>query len=178
MVGIDFRADTRTPRKLRFRMVAIRGMPGFTRSHMHQLPTQGIVRRYRFAALCVVLKWILISVSSPCLIYAVMIDRRDIFLDSIGMLLAAGCTTIGHLIGGMRARCPLCFVPSFSHQQQSKNSRALRFLGSYRVFVAFSVLFRGWFQCPYCGEKTSIKARQRKTTWLGDSRFDDRLRLR
>ena len=145
---------------------------------MHQLPTQGIVRRYRFAALCVVLKWVLIAASAPLLIYAVLTDHKDIALISIGLMLGAGFATIAHLIAGMRARCPLCFVPSFSHQQQSKSSRALHVLGSYRVFVAISVLLRGWFQCPYCGENTAMKARQKRTAWLDDSRYAGRLRIR
>ena len=144
---------------------------------MHQLPSPGIVRRYRLAALCVVLKWILTAASALLLIYAVLIDRKEIALISIGMMMGAGFVTIGHLFAGIKARCPLCFVPSFSHQQQSKNSRALHFLGSYRVFVALSVLLRGWFQCPYCGEKTVMKARQIKTAWL-DSQRAERLRLR
>jgi hypothetical protein len=145
---------------------------------MHQLPTRSIIRRYRFTALCVVLKWILVAGSALTLIYAVLTDRKDIALISIGMMLGAGFATIGHLIAGMKARCPLCFVPSFSHQQQSKNSRAMHFLGSYRVFVALSVLLRGWFHCPYCGEKTAMKARERKTAWLDGSRHAERLRVR
>lgn len=128
---------------------------------MHRLPNPGSVRRFRLVALCVFLKWLLLAGGAPLMAYAMMVDRKDLSYIALGMMGGAGLTSIGHWIAGARARCPLCFVPSFSHQQQSKSRRAYHFLGSYRIFVALSVLFRGWFHCAYCGENTAMEARKK-----------------
>lgn len=129
---------------------------------MHRLPTQGIVRRYRVAALLILLKWLLITGSLPLLAYAKLIERRDLGYCAIAGLILAGLLSLGHWMVGIRARCPLCFVPSFSHQQQAKNWKALHFLGSYRLFVALGVIFKGYFHCPYCGEETAMLAREHR----------------
>lgn len=131
-------------------------------SSMHHLPTRNIVRRYRATALLILLKWLLVISSVPLLAYAMLGERRDLAYYAIAGLGLAGLFSLGHWLMGMRARCPLCFVPSYSHQQQAKSRKALHFLGSYRLFVALSVIFKGCFHCPYCGEETAMQAREQR----------------
>lgn len=44
---------------------------------MHCLPNQTTVKRYRLAALLILLKWLLITGSLPLFGYALLVDRRD-----------------------------------------------------------------------------------------------------
>lgn len=79
-----------------------------------------------------------------------------------GMVVAAGLVfmTLIFIIGG-RARCPLCMVPPLVNQSCSKHKTAAKFLSSHRLFVARSVLLKDCFHCPYCGEYTAMKVRER-----------------
>lgn len=128
---------------------------------MHSLPNQSTVRRFRFAAFLLLLKWVFLIVSLAVLGYSMVVERRDLSYVGIGMMGLTVVVSISHWIVAARARCPLCLVPSFSHQQCSKNRKARHLFGSYRLFVALAVIFRGYFHCPYCGEPTSIEVRQR-----------------
>lgn len=58
-----------------------------------------------------------------------------------------------------RAFCPLCMVPSMASKSCQKNRKARKLLGSYRTRVALSMMFRGHFVCPYCGEPTCVQVR-------------------
>lgn len=129
-------------------------------TEMYCLPNQSMVRRYRFTSFLILLKWLLFTVSVPLLGYAVLVGRRDFANIAIVLMGVAVLASIGHWLVGLHARCPMCFVSPFSHRQHSKSWKASHFLGSYRVFVAGSVLFRGFFHCPYCGEKTAVKPRK------------------
>lgn len=127
---------------------------------MHCLPNQSTVKRFRLAALLILLKWLLIMGSLLLFGYALLVDRRDLSYLAISLFGLAGIVTIFHLIVGARTRCPLCLVPSFSHLRQSKSTKANHFLGSYRIFVALGVMFKDCFHCPYCAENIAIQIRQ------------------
>jgi hypothetical protein len=128
---------------------------------MHSLPNQSVVRRFRLAAVLLLLKWIFFTAALSLCGYSMIMDRRDLMVIGIASMVLGVIVSLLHWAIAGRARCPLCFVPSFSHQQCAKNRKALHFLGSYRLFVSLSVVFRGWFRCPYCGEPTSITVSQR-----------------
>jgi len=117
------------------------------------------VKRFRTAALLILLKWLLITASLPLFGYALLFDDRNSSYIVIGLLGFAGVASIIHWMLGAQAKCPLCFVPSFSHQLQTKSTKALHFMGSYRLFVALGVIFKGHFHCPYCAENVAIQIR-------------------
>jgi len=55
-------------------------------------------------------------------------------------------------------RCPLCMVPLWGSQKCQRNTKVKPALGvSYRLGVANSVIFRGHYRCPYCGEPFSAR---------------------
>lgn len=131
---------------------------------MHNLPSKSMVRRFRLAAWLLLLKWFLVLLFLAWFGYAMWREKMDHAYWAIGLAVpAAMLTALAHWIIAMRARCPLCFVPSFSHQQCSKHRKATHFLGSYRLLVALAVALRGWFRCPYCGEPTAMKVRRRSS---------------
>lgn len=129
---------------------------------MYCLSNQIVVKRFRLAALLILAKWLLITGSFPLFGYALLVDRRDLSYLAIGLLGLAGIVSISHLMLGAGTRCPLCFVPSFSHLQQSKSTKASHFLGSYRLFVALGVIFKGRFHCPYCAKNVAVRSRQHR----------------
>lgn len=129
---------------------------------MHTLPNQNAVRRFRFSALLLLLKWVFMMGSLGVFGYAMLAERRDLTLLALGLLGLTLVVSIAHWVIATRARCPLCFVPSFSHQMCSKSRKARHFLGSYRLLVSLAVIFRGWFHCPYCGEPIGVKMRQQR----------------
>ncbi|MGC4014300.1 MAG: hypothetical protein QM755_07240 [Luteolibacter sp.] len=86
--------------------------------------------------------------------------RADVFL---GLMLLGGAlvTFFLHLIAASRARCPLCTLPPLLGKGCQKSRKAKRLCGSYRLRVAGGILFKGAFQCPYCGEPTKLSVREK-----------------
>ncbi len=130
--------------------------------NIYSLPNQNAVRRFRFSALLLLSKWVFMMGSLGIFGYATLAERRDLTLLALGLLNLSLLVSIAHWIMATRARCPLCFVPSFSHQMCSKSSKARHCLGSYRLHVSLAVIFRGCFHCPYCGEPIGVKLRQQR----------------
>ena len=60
-----------------------------------------------------------------------------------------------------RTGCPLCMTPVLAKKQCVTHRNARPFLGSSRLKVALTILFKRTFRCPYCGELTAIKASHR-----------------
>ena len=54
-------------------------------------------------------------------------------------------------------KCPLCTMPVLSRKGCSKHRNARCVAGSHRFPVAFGVLFKGHFRCPYCNEPTLLE---------------------
>lgn len=57
--------------------------------------------------------------------------------------------------------CPLCGMHPIISSGCQKNSKARPLLGSHRTRVALSTLLLHRFRCPYCGEPTRCKVRQK-----------------
>lgn len=127
---------------------------------MHRLPNQSIVRRYRFVAFLLIARWILLVSSVFLFIGADIVGRRDLLWVALGMFAAAGAGQLACWVLARCTKCPLCFVPPFSQQHHLRNSRAESLMGSYPLKVAVTVVCRGNFRCPSCGESTVLQARQ------------------
>ena len=61
-----------------------------------------------------------------------------------------------------KTRCPLCLTPVLATKGCSKHRNARTLLGSHRLRVAMSVLFKGRFYCPYCHEPSVLEVRQKR----------------
>ena len=55
-----------------------------------------------------------------------------------------------------RTACQLCQTYVLRAITCSKNPRARPLFGSYRLKVAVTIVFKGKFCCPYCGEEFNI----------------------
>ncbi len=129
---------------------------------MHRLPSQSIVNRFRVASLLLLAKWLLVPAALATLSWAVLHRDKSMTTISGGIALVIVIVTIIQWLIANRTRCPLCLTPSLAKKNCSKHRNARRLLGSYRLRVALSILFRGHFRCPYCGEPTAMEVRERR----------------
>lgn len=128
---------------------------------MHRLRSSQTAWCFRIAALLFCAVILLMGVSLSVLTIAVVISDSN--------LVAAGlaCGGLAVIGAGMRwhfashAKCPLCLTPVLIKRHCSKHRRARKILGSHRLRVALSILFRNSFRCQYCNEPTAIIVRQR-----------------
>jgi hypothetical protein len=130
---------------------------------MHRLPSRSALVRFRLAAWFFVVAVILLAGSLGYLAYSVFLGHKQHILIASGLLAAGVFCLIFQWISASRARCPLCLTPSMAKKNCSKNRNAQRFLGSYRLKVASSIILHNNFRCPYCNEPTVLEVRQRRT---------------
>lgn len=128
---------------------------------MHRLPNPHSVSRFRFAAFLLLVKWLLLFGSAGLLPYSLVVGNRDLTHLAIGLLGLALLTLVLQWLVAARARCPLCIGHPLAHKACATHRNVRRFCGSYRFHVALSVIFRGCFRCPYCGEATVVAVRHR-----------------
>lgn len=129
---------------------------------MHRLPSASYLSRFRVASLLLIAKWLLIPVA--LYVFGLAIIRHDPAIAAIGggvSLLILVITIIQWSIAS-RTRCPLCMTPALANKSCAKHRAARTLLGSYRLRVAVSILTRGYFRCPYCGEPTAMEVRVRR----------------
>jgi hypothetical protein len=128
---------------------------------MHQFRSKSTILRFKAASLLLCLRCLLAPLASITLLYAVFQDDRKLAHVGIGLGVAAVVSTLSQWILAARARCPLCQTPVLASKDCAKHRRARSFLGSYRLRVALSILFKGTFHCPYCSEKSAMTVRRR-----------------
>lgn len=136
---------------------------------MHRLPSNTTIFRFRSSSM---LLWLaVLSFFSGLVVMMVgFFHSGDGHVLLGGQLVGASLASYILEWGvSSRARCPLCMIPPLHPKRCQKNRRAKRLLGSYRLQVATSVLFRDHFHCPYCGEATKIALRERPTAGRIDS---------
>ena len=128
---------------------------------MHRFPTDSLVFRCHVAAVLFVIRCVVPLVGLPMLLWGMFVDDRGYLMWGLILTLAFPVMAVVHWIVAARVRCPLCFMPPLVNRSCVRNHKAKRLLGSYRLMVAYSVLFVGSFRCPYCGEHTVMKSRRR-----------------
>lgn len=128
---------------------------------MHRFPNRSVVTRLKLAALLLCMKCLMTPVVAGILIYSLV--TYDLKLTEISMVLLAITALVAVLqwLLAARARCPLCQTPVLNASRCSKHRGARSLLGSHRLRVATAILFKGWFQCPYCNEPSAMEVRVR-----------------
>jgi hypothetical protein len=86
---------------------------------------------------------------------------QDMSIQGFSIMGAAILSLILGWAISRRTNCPLCITPVLATKHCSKHRRARPLLGSYRIRVALSILFKNSFRCPYCNEDTSLQVRER-----------------
>lgn len=136
---------------------------------MHRLPSNSSIFRFRCSSLLLWLS-VLCFLSGLVVMALGFVHSRDWQVLLGGQLVGSGLAAYAlEWVLSSRARCPLCMIPPLHPKRCQKNRRARRLLGSYRLQVATSVLFRDHFHCPYCGEATKIALRERAVAGRIDS---------
>ena len=129
---------------------------------MHRLPNQQAVSRFRLAALLMLCNRLLIVSLPILLVYSLIIAELNLTHFSLALVGVSVLLTIILWVLVARLRCPLCIGLPLAISGSVKSRLARRLLGSYRLRVATSILMKGHFRCPYCGEFTSVEVRRRR----------------
>lgn len=117
--------------------------------------------RFRVAALLLWLNLLLIVVTLAAFVQAFMERTLEQVAIAIGVMLTYLLSSCIQWVLAAQTKCPLCITPVLATKNCSKNKKAKRFFGSYRLRVATSLLLRNYFRCPYCSEPTQLTVRPR-----------------
>lgn len=128
---------------------------------MHRLPSSRSIFIFRIAALLLWLIIILPLTGIGVLIYGAVHKQGDIVMLGASLIILTGVVLVLQMMVATHTRCPLCITPVLANKNCAKNKKSKRFLGSYRLRVATSILFRSHFRCPYCSEPTAMVVRDR-----------------
>ncbi|MBN8456721.1 MAG: hypothetical protein J0M04_02680 [Verrucomicrobia bacterium] len=94
-----------------------------------------------------------------CVLLGIAVVTISFRTACFALVLAVGLGVLGliQLHFASQVRCPLCLVPPLATRNCSRNRRAGRLFGSYRLRVSCAVIGTGRFRCPYCGEVTRVE---------------------
>ena len=129
--------------------------------NMHRLRTKSAIHRFRLAAFLLCAKCLLTPLTGGFLVYSIILGDRVMTLYALGAIALTLLVVLFECLLATRTHCPLCITPVLARKGCTKNRRARKFLGSHRLHVALSILFRNSFRCPYCHEPTTLEVRRR-----------------
>jgi dTMP kinase len=114
------------------------------------------------AAFLLLFKWLVIGAATVLLGYSLCIGKNDLTHLAIGLFALSVPLTLALWLSAGRARCPLCIGNPLAHNACVTHRKTRRLFGSYRLYVALSILLKGRFRCPYCGEPAAIEVRPKR----------------
>lgn len=140
-------------------------MPGsFTRSwdlvQMHRFRSASSIRLFKAAALLLCVSFAAAPLAVVLLVLALLKSSHEQIHDLLWVGGVLGAVLFSAWILSHATRCPLCRVAVLGGSGCSKHSKARRLLGSYRLRPTVSVLLKGSFRCPYCGELVALELRK------------------
>ncbi len=127
---------------------------------MHHPHTLSAVRHYRLAALMLLSNRLLAPAAAGLLLFSLMTANHQWTMIGSGLVFLSMVFVPAQWIAASRTGCPLCLTPVLAPKTCMKHRRARSFLGSHRLRVAFTILFRNRFRCPYCNESTGLELRE------------------
>lgn len=128
---------------------------------MHRLSSAAILRKFRVSSFLVLITILLPPVALGFLVYGVLSNKHEWMVYAAAVVAGWILLTIVNFVISSRLKCPLCMVPPLLNKSCSRHRNAVKMLGSYRLKVAHSIIFRDSFRCPYCGEPTAMQVRKR-----------------
>ena len=126
---------------------------------MHRPRHRRTIWHFRIAAVLLLIKFVGYLAAFALLLIALVRHDYPQALLALGILGLMLVTTVVVRLQAMHCKCPLCMTPVMGKPRCAKHKRAKRFLGSYRLRVALSILTMGRFLCPYCNEYTRLELR-------------------
>jgi hypothetical protein len=127
---------------------------------MHRLHSKAAIHRLRIAALLVCFKCVMAPLAAGLLCYALVIHDQKLTLVAVGLMLLTVIFAISQWVVAARTSCPLCMTPVLAKKGCTKHRHARTVLGSHRLRVALTILFKNSFRCPYCNEPTLLEVRR------------------
>ncbi len=128
---------------------------------MHRLPSQASVRRIRIVSILIIIKSIAIPAIAILMIVSMVMEQRQTVTLCLGLFALFIPLSLIEWSLAARTNCPLCITPVLGKKACHKHRHATKFLGSHRLKVALSAIFKGSFRCPYCNEPTALEVRNR-----------------
>lgn len=127
---------------------------------MHRPRHPQVIVKLQLAAILLCVSRLLIPVALAMAIAALLSGEAG--HSKIALALGATAVVLAVLqwMFASGGKCPLCMMPVLSRKGCSKHRHAATLAGSHRLPVAFGVLFKGHFRCPYCNEPTLLEARE------------------
>lgn len=126
---------------------------------MH-LPSKRAILRFKLIAWLTPLLLLLIPATIGLGLYTLFVMEGEPARIALGLIVLSGVFIVIFGWLSQSTRCPRCLVGMFTRKNCAKHGGAKSFLGSHRLHMAFSVIFRNFLQCPYCGESIALKARR------------------
>lgn len=128
---------------------------------MHRYRTIRPIFWIRLCSIFYLLSWLYSFALLFFTFYAVLHHTHEIMMNllvGIGIYVALW---ILYAWTSSLSKCPLCRSGPMSNKRCAKHRNARKTLGSYRLTVALSVIFLNCFRCPYCGEPTRLKVKEK-----------------
>jgi hypothetical protein len=95
--------------------------------------------------------------------YALLYSSQEIMIQLLYAIGAfVGCWFL-YIHCALMCKCPLCRSGIMTSKHCAKHRDAGKLLGSYRLRVAATVLLLNRFRCPYCGESTRCRIKDKRT---------------
>jgi len=123
---------------------------------MHHPRSIHDARRLRITGLLLIGSRLLMFGGCGSLFVSFLTHDRNLMIFGSGFLILSFMLTIAQWISSSQARCPLCRTSVLAPMGCMKHRRARSLLGSYRMRVAFAIMFTAQFRCPYCNESTAM----------------------
>lgn len=127
---------------------------------MHRPRHVQVIVKMQLAALLLCLSRLLIPAALVMAVMAVMSGEAGHLKIALALGGSAVALAILQWIVASGGKCPLCTMPVLSRRGCSRHRNARVVAGSHRFPVAFGVLFKGHFRCPYCNEPTLLEVRE------------------
>lgn len=130
---------------------------------MHRPRHAHVITKLQLAAVLLFLSRLLIPAAVAMAIMAVLSGEAAHSKIALALGGSAVVLTVLQWIFASGGKCPLCTMPVLSRKGCSKHRHARCVAGSHRIPVAFGVLFKGHFRCPYCNEPTLLEVKERRS---------------
>ena len=126
---------------------------------VHHLRSISAVLNFRLAALLLFVNCLLAPVAIGLLLQSVFFDNPSAGMIGSGLVTFSLVLVIPQWAVGLHTTCPLCWTPVLAPEKCTKHLHARKFMGSHRLRVALTILFKNQFRCPYCDEPTVLEPR-------------------
>jgi hypothetical protein len=128
---------------------------------MHHPSSTSAARLLRIASLLLLGSRLMIPIAAGLILVALLSTDNRLMIYGLGVAFMSVFLIVAQWIAAFHAGCPLCRTPVLAPMGCMRHRKARRFLGSYQMRVALSIMFTERFRCPYCNEPTAMDVRER-----------------